>query len=216
MRTQQERTFKALNMHLVDFQDCDPNGWPYVEPCYEVPERLITFCIGSNDKDGYCHFFLDDYRFERLWARPENYVNALSAYQGMIGPGFSIFTDMPRPMQMWNKYRAMALTNYYQRMGISVVPNLVWSDEESLWYMLEGMPTGGTFCVGTVGMPKADQQARDNFQKGIDATLMTLEPDTLLVYGSYRSFNTHDACAVVYYENDNRQRLKAWEESDAS
>lgn len=214
MRTQQERTFRALNMHLVDFQDCDPNGWPYVEPCYEVPDRLISFCIGAKEKDGYAHFFLDDYRFERLWNKPESYINALSAYEGVIGPDFSIYTDMPRPMQMWNKYRAMALTNYWQRMGLSVVPNLVWSDEDSLWYMFDGMPVGGTFCVGTVGMPKADGRAKANFQTGIDAALANLRPDTLLVYGSYRDFDTHDMCNVVYYENDNRARLKAWEESD--
>lgn len=216
MRSNQERTFKALNMHIVDMYDCDEAGWPYIEPCYEVPKRLMSFCIGSKDKDGYAHFFLDDYRFERLWNRPESYINALKAYDGVIGPDFSIYTDMPIPMQVWNKYRAMALTNYWQRMGISVIPNLVWGDENSLWYMLDGMPQGGTFCVGTVGMPKADEQTRENFQRGIDATLMNLRPDTLLIYGSYRGFDTYDQCDVVYYENDNRRRLKEWEERQRS
>ena len=198
-------------MHLVDITDCDIDGWPTVRSCNEVPDRLISFCIGAKDKDGYAHFFLDDYRFERLWRCPERYIDALREYKGVIGPDFSIYTDMPWPMQVWNKYRAMALTNYWQRMGIDVIPNLVWSDRKSLWYMFDGMPNGGTFCVGTVGMPKADAETRENFQNGLDAAIEMLHPDTLLIYGSYRKFDTHGSCDVVYFENDNRERLSQWE-----
>lgn len=210
MRTQQDRTFKSLNMHLVDQMDCDEDGWPRVESNDDVPKRLITFCIGDKDKDGYAHFFLDDYRFERLWNRPELYIDQLLKYDGVIGPDFSTYTDMPYPMQVWNKYRSMALTCYWQQCGVSVIPVLQWSDERSLEFMFDGMPYGGTFCVSTVGLGK-DQEAKARFQNGIDAALQWLRMDTLLVYGSWDEFDTHGMVKVVRYTNDNKERLKAWE-----
>lgn len=212
MRTQQDRTFRIMNMHLVDIQDCSEDGWPEVMPCYEVPDRLVTFCIGSKDKDGYAHFYLDDYRFERCWNRPERYIDELMKYKGVIGPDFSTYTDMPYPMQIWNKYRSMALTNYWQRCGIEVVPNLQWSDERSFWFAFEGMPHGGTFSVSTVGLGK-DKEAKARFQSGLDVAIETCGIDTLLSYGSWQGFDVHGKCDVVRYANDNRERLKSWEKS---
>lgn len=210
MRSQQDRTIKGYNLHICDAFDCDEQGWPVVEPCHEVPERLITFCVGSKDRDGYAHLFLDDYRFERLWNTPERYIPTLREYKGMIGPDFSTYTDMPYPMQVWNKYRSMALTGWWQRQGVSVVPVLQWSDERSLGFAFGGMPDGGTFCVSTVGVGR-DRAAQRMFQAGIDAALQAIDMDTLLVYGSWDSFDVHDMVRVVRYLNDNAQRVQEFD-----
>lgn len=206
LRTQRDRSFKMLNMHLIDRYDCDEDGWPEIMPAYTVPDRLITFCMGDKDKDGFAHLYIDDYRFERLWNRPEQYLNELRKYKGVIAPDFSTYTDMPYPMQIWNKYRSMALTAYWQREGIDVIPNLQWSDERSLYFAFNGLPEGGVFCTSTVG--NRTKEARRNFQMGLDAALEVLDIETLLVYGSWHGYDVHGMCDVVRYENDNRARLQ--------
>lgn len=35
-----------------------------------------------------CHFFIDDYQFERLWQRPGAYLDVLRPYQCVLTPDF--------------------------------------------------------------------------------------------------------------------------------
>ena len=62
MRTQQERTHNKYNMHIIG--ETTEGGMPVIEASDKVPSKLITFCIGAKEKDGFCHFYIDDYRFE--------------------------------------------------------------------------------------------------------------------------------------------------------
>ena len=71
-----------------------------------------------------CHFFIDDYHFERLWQRPGAYLDVLKPYICVLTPDFSLYMDMPDAMQQWNRYRSAALGWYWAQHGITVVPTL--------------------------------------------------------------------------------------------
>ena len=60
----------------------------------------------------------DDYRFERIWRNPRQYLNVLKRYNGVILPDFSLYRDMPLVMQLWNIYRSRAIGFWLQLNGI--------------------------------------------------------------------------------------------------
>lgn len=55
--------------------------------------------------DRMVHFFLYDYRFERVWKNPDNDIEKLSRYQAVLSPDFSMYLEMAPVMQLYNMFR---------------------------------------------------------------------------------------------------------------
>lgn len=212
LRTQQLRTIKLMNMHICSGEDCDRNVWPRLEPTFTIPNGLTTFEVASSWKhtDEFCHFFIDDYRFERLWDRPESYLDILSRYSGLIAPDFSTYIDMPLPMQIWNVYRSRALAYCWQQQGFDVIPNIQFSDENSYEWVFEGLPKHSVLATSSVGVYR-NSIYRKEFKRGMEEACRRLEPIGLVMYGSKVDFDANGA-DVYWYKNDNHERLKRWEE----
>lgn len=207
-----ERSFRTMNLHLIDIGDCIEDSWPVLGPSHAVPDGLTVFLPSQADRHGseFAHFFIEDYRFERLWKEPERYVSVLSKYAGMIMPDFSTYRNMPIPMQMWNAYRNKALAAYYQMQGIEVIPSLMWSDERSFDWIFDGMPIGGTYAVGATGYDETPEN-KHGFYQGLFEAVRCLKPDVLLCCG--RKLNLHLPCEMIYYPSDNINRVRSSERS---
>ena len=103
---------------------------------YEIPEigsshidvvdyEFISFsqaarCTQRADKG--IHFFIDDYRFNRLWSTPDRYRPMLQQFRCVMTPDFSMYTDFPKAMQIYNHYRKHWIGAYLQENGIDVIP----------------------------------------------------------------------------------------------
>ena len=212
MRTQQDRTLRKYNLQICDSSLCDVYGWPIVAPMDVVPDKLVTFEVARSGDCSYSwgHFFIDDYRFERLWNQPERYVDVIRRYEGVLSPDFSLYTDMPLPLQVYNSYRSKALASYWQRCGIQVVPTLCWSDHRSYSFAFQGWPRYSTVAVSTVGVMR-DKRARQLFADGLGEAISQLEPTRILWYGNMLECDTQGV-ETVHYENDNHRRVKQWED----
>lgn len=83
------------------------------------------------------HFFIDDYKFERLWNNTDRYIERLSQYKTVMTPDFSMYSDMPLSMQIYNTFRNRWCGAYWQSNGITVIPTVNWSTEKSFefWKM---------------------------------------------------------------------------------
>lgn len=92
------------------------------------------------------HFFLDDCQFNRCWNNPDRYVEILKRFKCVLSSDFSLFTDFPKALQIYNHYRKHWLGAYWQMHGIEVIPTLCWSDEESFAWCFDGEPVGGYRC----------------------------------------------------------------------
>ena len=208
LRTQQMRTIKHMNMDICNGWDCTDGMWPKLEPVYDIPNGLRTFCISESWKnpDKYVHFFIDDYRFERIWERPHNYDHIISRYAGAIAPDFSTYTDMPVPMQIWNVYRSRAMAYHWQQQGISVIPNIQFSDELSYEWVFDGLPHKSVLAASTVGVYKNPEYRRALIQ-GMEEACRVLEPKSLIMYGTKVEFDTNGA-NVHWYKNDNTERVR--------
>ena len=195
-----------FNLHLLDASDCLGGVWPPVGPSEAVPKRLTTFYpkTAKDNPDAYCHFFIDDYRFERVWSNPERYVEVLKHYAGAIMPNFSTYHIMPLPMQWWNMYRNRMLAYYWQENGIDVVPLLQCGDPRTYDYAYEGLPIGGTHAVMNNGLVQ-DKENLFYFLEALEIALDAVKPDLLLVYG--KKLDIKLPCEVIWYTNDNTNRL---------
>ena len=123
------KTDRAYNLDIVNRNSCGRDGFPILAPEDIRPEGVQGFNYAKStpaaDKHGKaCHFFIDDYQFERLWTSPRKYVDILRPYECVLTPDFSLYMDMPDPMQAWNHYRALALGHFWQDQGLKVVPTL--------------------------------------------------------------------------------------------
>ena len=194
----QTRNYENLNKSIFD--GVGAYGIPRLNPSTCGADEFIGFnymktCKQPENKG--VHFFIDDYQFERCWSNPRRVIDWLRPYDCVLSPDFSLYLDMPMPMQRWNAYRSRALELIWQREGMAVVPTLSWSVPESYAFCFDGIPTGGTVATSTVGV-MADDAALAIWRDGMAEALRRVRPKRLLLYGSVPEFDFGDVEVVSY------------------
>ena len=173
---------KIMNIEKGFFKSTNKYGIPDIKKDEFEVKELIPYRVDSN-RNGTAHFFLDDYRFERCWRKPDSQIEELKKYDGVLSPDFSMYTNYPQAMQIWQVYRNRWCACYWQSLGIKVIPTISWSDEESFKYCFLGVQKGATVAIGTVGVLN-DEYAKILFMQGFKEMLKQLEPKEILIYGN--------------------------------
>lgn len=204
------RTDRAYNLDLVSRADCGPDGFPALSPCDARPTGAVPCNYAKTTPEGaragrMLHFFKDDYQFERFWTAPERYLELLRGYECVLTPDFSLYMDMPAPMQAWNRYRSQALGRHWQDNGLTVVPTLSWAQPESYTFCFLGVPRHATVATSTVGV-KGDAGALAVWMDGMREAMRRIEPSRVLLYGGDVGFDFGDT-EVVYYKNSVTERM---------
>lgn len=192
MSNERLRTDRFYNLDLIRAANCG-GRWqmPIISPSYTKSSRMVGFNYAKTFPDKTCgiHFFIDDYQFERCWRRPMEYVPVLQEYEFCLTPDFSLYMDMPLPLQLFNVYRSRAMGNLWQRNGIEVVPTLQWADSESYGFAFDGLPRKSTVAVSTVGVNRS-RKATERWRRGMAEAVRRLEPKTVLLYGKEIDFDS--------------------------
>lgn len=183
-----------------------------------VPFNIAKTVV--NRKEYFVHFYIDDYQFERVWNKPEKYLEFLRQFKGVIAPDFSIYRDMPKAQQIWNCYRSRALAGYWQANGIKVVPNASWADESSFAWCFDGLPKNSTIAVSSLGCMKS-KQTKLYFCRGFDEMVKRLSPVNILFYGiipeSLNRYNCIEQIAThieINFKNYSKEDLTLWEDEE--
>lgn len=194
---------KVRGIKFKDLNKADLVGFNYCTNPKTMEERQNAFV----------HFFLPDHYIERVWNNPEYYLGVFSQYKGIIQPDFSIYTDMPKAMQIWNHYRRNWLAQYYSAQGIRVIPAPNWSNENSLEWCFEGFPKESCLCVSTVGCVQ-NVQARINFNAGFQEMMKQLEPSQLILYGAMTDtlYEHIKGIPHICIESEQKQRMRKYSE----
>lgn len=174
------------NLELGTFSLDGPFGIPKLVPAH-LDDRIswIPFnCVMSDRQRGAhgVHFFIDDYLFQRTWNDPCRYAHLLSGYQTVMTPDFSMFTDYPVAVQLYNHWRKHQLGAYWQSLGLTVIPSICWSDHDSYAWCFDGEPVGGTVAVSSVGTQK-NPLARTLFLDGYSEMMRHLQPEKIIFFG---------------------------------
>ena len=97
------KTNDYYNLQLVNASHCTGGklNMPKLNRCDFVPKSLTGFNYAKSATkfDTTLHFFVDDYQFERLWNSPKQYIELLKKFDAVLTPDFSLYMDMPLPMQ---------------------------------------------------------------------------------------------------------------------
>lgn len=179
----------TLRLDAVDMNNV-AGKWqmPILKGTQHVPTDLYPFhwaypstCKGSEFSKG-VHFYIYDWLFERFWNKPENYLEKLAKFDCCLTPDFSLYTDMPLAMQIWNVYRSRVMGKMMEDYGITVIPTLMWSTPESYEFCFEGLPKHSVVSVSTVGVMNSDE-AQKIWVDGMDEAMRVLEPSCVVAYG---------------------------------
>ena len=136
----------------------------------------------KNPEDKAVHFFLDDYQFNRVWTDADRYIPMLQRFKYVLTPDFSLYTDFPKALQIYNHYRKHWLGAYWQMHGINVIPTICWSNRESFEWCFDGEPTQSVVAVSSVGTQN-NKEKKQCFMNIIDECVVRLQPTQIIFYG---------------------------------
>jgi len=165
----------------------------FIEGEYEIPfimseeyEPALFLPFGStplyNRYEYGIHFFVSDYRFQGLWSNRDKYASMFQQCKAVMTPDYSMYTNWPVMVQMWNHYRKHVIGAWMQSIGCKVYPTINWSDERSYKWCFDGEPWRSTVCVSSVGTQN-NKESKRLFMLGYDKMMEVLEPQTILFHG---------------------------------
>lgn len=170
-----------------------------LEPTHFTPDQVDVFKVGEMKTRGkWCHFFTDDYRFQNVWNAYDKYHEQLSYYDGVITPDYSMYSDMPLAMQIWNCYRNRVLAYYMQKRGLKIIPCVSWSTPDTFEWCFDGIPKGCTVAVSTNGCLSPNNRA--GYIDGMEALDSIIRPDKIIVVG--KPIEVDVRAELIYYKSE--------------
>lgn len=132
------------------------------------------------------HFFLYDYRFERVWKHPDHDLEKLSRYWAVLSPDFSMYLEMARVCQIYNVFRNRWCGAYWASKGMRVVPTVNWGDESTFKFCFDGIERGSVVAVSTYMASAHDnrEDQKDWFLAGYNEMLRRIEPEKIICYNT--------------------------------
>ena len=201
------------NQERMQFDADNFYGIQSMQPTQTYGDKLLRFCDYGSVKDHseyICHFYYDDFKFISAWRDPDKYISKLRKFKAVISPDFSLYTDFPRALQILSCYRRQWCGAYWQSLGLDVIPDVVWGDEESFAYCFEGIPKNSVVAVSSVGVSN-DREWNgvegERFRAGYNEMLKRLEPTKVIFYGTILDGLDGDIIRVPSFYEQRRKML---------
>ncbi len=130
------------------------------------------------------HFFLYDYKFERVWKNPDADLEKLRRYRAVLTPNFSMYLEMAPVLQLYNTFRNRWCGAYFVSKGLRVIPTVSWGDESTFDFCFDGIEKGSAVAVSTymVSAHGNHSDQKEFFMKGYNEMLRRIEPEKVVCY----------------------------------
>lgn len=130
------------------------------------------------------HFFLYDYKFERVWKNPDSYIEKLKRYRAALTPDFSMYTDMSPAIQLYNTFRNRWCGAYFASKGIRVIPTVSWGNENTFEFCFDGIQKGSVVAVSTYMVSEHNNHSdqKEFFLNGYNEMLRRIQPEKIICY----------------------------------
>ena len=186
---EKERTYNSIRLNEFNpFRCAGKWDMPTIPRCDCVPDSMIPFhhLVMSRDSEvDTVHFFIDDYRFERIWREPFKYADILKRRtKAVCMPDFSLYTDMPAAGKIWNCYRSKLIAQIFSDAGLTVIPAPAWAGKESFAYAFDGLPKHSVLAISTRGIHNSGDEPLELFTQGMKEVMKRLQPSMILQYGA--------------------------------
>ncbi|NMP37835.1 MAG: DUF4417 domain-containing protein [Clostridiales bacterium] len=189
------RTSPFLLRNQFDGKSADPFKIPDIPKATFTAEEFNNLLLlgfdrtsleNTNHLDRMVHFFLYDYKFEKVWKNPDTDIEKLKRYKAVLSPDFSMYREMNPTIQLYNTFRNRWCGAYFASKGIRVIPTVSWGDENTFDYCFSGIPKGSTVAVSTYMVSAHNNHAdqKDFFLKGYNEMLKAIEPERIICYNN--------------------------------
>jgi len=148
------------------------------------------------------HFFVEDIKIDRYYNDPEKYLPRLAQYPHLLTPDYSLYTDMPRALQLYNTFKNRWCGAYWQENGLSVIPTVSWSTENSFDFCFDGIEYGSVVAISTLG----GLTDKELFLKGYFELEARIRPTRVLCFGRAFPEMGSEVITVDYLETTRRQK----------
>lgn len=173
------------NIQIMRFPGEGKYDIPAIDQTQFEQADFIGFNYAKSEKhpeNKAVHFFLDDYQFNRVWTYPDRYIEMLRRFRYVLSPDFSLYTDFPMAMQIYNHYRKHWIARYWQESGIKVIPTICWSSSESFEWCFDGEPTQSIVAISSLGTQNSKERKKI-FLEGYEEMIKRLDPAQIIFYG---------------------------------
>ncbi len=124
------------------------------------------------------HFFTYDWLFDKVYNKAYTEIEKLKQYYALLSPDFSVFTDMPKALQIFSIFKNRWCGAYWQSMGLRVIPTISWGDESTFDFCFDGVEQGSTVAVCTYYRENCEEE----FILGYNKMLEVIQPKAILCY----------------------------------
>ena len=138
--------------------------------------------ISANDTSNLhkgIHHFVDDFRFEVLYNKPDKNIDKYKKYRFVLTPDFSLYSEM----YLWRQIESVGKNRwvgaYWQKKGLIVIPTISWSNASSFSFSFDGVEKNCVVAIGMIGCKKS----RIAFMKGYNTMLDKIEPEAIICFG---------------------------------
>lgn len=198
------------NFNIAYFESDNKYGFPLVFPCNIVTDlsniKWIDFdtALSLHKRDSLIymkfkglHFYIDDYKFQRLWNYPQRYINFLRLFDYVIMPDFSLYYNFPQALQIYNKYRNHWLAAYLSVNGVNVVPDISLSTPDCFDWSSEAYPQKSLVAFCDIGS-KRDKSSREVIPQAFDFMRKKLDPSHIIYFtrSNIVDFDDHNITVV--------------------
>lgn len=166
-------------------------GFPIIkaQSIPKITKMLAYTDMVSNDETAkqeniLIHFFKDDIKFETLYKNPRKKSTRrkalqLAQYSAVCTPDYSLYPEMPEPIQRMQVFKNRWCGAHWQELGILVIPTISWSNERSFDFCFDGVPPYSTVAISVLGCKNSKQE----FILGYRRMLEVLRPRQIICYG---------------------------------
>ena len=187
----EEKSMSILTSFSKLFVDAPKEGgygFVKLDPVLDaLPRNLVPFnavMTESHPEDKWFHFYVDDYRFNRIWNNPEKYIPILKRFEGGITPDFSMLVPMKEVEAIENCRKNRLLAYLFQKIGIPCVINVGWGYINTYTWAFDGIPCNSILCITTQGCMK-NRVCKHSLVNGLHELVRKKHPTKLFVYGLF-------------------------------
>jgi len=125
------------------------------------------------------HFFVDDFRFEKVYERPEKSLERYGKYRFLLTPDYSLYAEMDLWRQIESIGKARWVGAKWQQAHKIVIPTISWGLSRSFEFCFDGIEKHCVVAIGMIGC----KQLKTNFLRGYYEMLNKIEPEAIICFG---------------------------------
>lgn len=151
-------------------------------PKYIVPFSEREKIKDEVKKDVALHFFIPDEDFLEFLNYPEEHLDEIKEFAGVISPDLTIYTNMVIVQQLYRCFLNRVYTFFFQKHGINVIPNVSWGKPSTFEFCFDGLPKDSIYAISTYESLE-DEESCKALKEAIAVILEKLNPKLMVVYG---------------------------------